>query len=135
HWPSMLRRPMVKRNSSLILFPSFSVPPHRIRAVTYATLLPAVMSILMKSKTTGSSDQDKKRSQVFVYESFPCDCSGGGTSNINISRRVIGKNSIEILGANRPCPVLNQLADRSFVRCPVVADAHSNSSYLMRVRP
>src|SRR5215510_13887284 len=104
HWPSILRRPMVKRNLSLILSPSFSVPPHRIRAVTYATSLPAGMSILMKSKTTGSSDQEKKRSQVFLYASIPCDCSGGGTSNINIFRRVIGKNSLDDSWCEPPLP-------------------------------
>src|SRR5574341_949934 len=83
HWSPNLRRPMVKRNASSILSPFVSVPAQRIRAVTNATSLPVVMLISVISKITGSSDQEKKISQVFLYASIPFDCTGGGTSNIN----------------------------------------------------
>src|SRR5690349_14064865 len=81
---------MVKRNSSSILSLA-SIPVQRIRAVTNATSLPAVIFIVVKSNTTGSSDQEKKRSQVFLYASMPFDWSGGGTSNINTSEEWLAR--------------------------------------------
>jgi hypothetical protein len=50
-----------------------------------ATSSPAVTVISSMSKTTGSCDHEKNRSQVARYASIPFDCNGGGTSNINMS--------------------------------------------------
>ncbi len=135
HWPPVLRKPMVKRNSSRIRSPLGSVPAQRIRAVTNATSLPAEMFISPTSKTTGSRDQEKNSSHVFLYASILFDCAGGGTSNINISGEWLAKNPIEILAANRSCRVLNQAADRGFIRRSVLVRAHLDSLSFNLISP
>jgi hypothetical protein len=82
--PNLSQAP-VSRNSSAIFSPFFSVPAHRINAVTKATSLPAVTSIRSNANTTGTFDQAKTRSHVFLYASMPLDSNGGGTSNITMS--------------------------------------------------
>ena len=47
-------------------------------------------------------------------------------------RRMVSKNSFEILGANRPRPIAYKVVYRGFVRC-VIAHAHSSSFDLMRI--
>jgi hypothetical protein len=77
HCPAILRRPMVRGNSSSLLSPFAPVPAQRIRAVTNATSMPAAMSISMISKTQESRDHEKNRSQVFLYASMPLEAAVG----------------------------------------------------------
>src|SRR5262245_16544571 len=86
--PELLRNNVgLGLDETLVRFSLRSSPFQHIasRRQTNATLVAAVISISLISNTTGSSDQEKNKSQVFRYASMPLDCTGGGTSNINIS--------------------------------------------------